>query len=95
MLRDPEPMTLSTLHSIVMPDIGAENLPMQVCSWLVELGEQVREGDRLVEVSLPGLTFDVSSPAAGRLSAIDKCVGTDVQPGDVLGKITLQTTDSL
>lgn len=78
-----------------MPDIGAENLPMQVCSWLVELGELVREGDRLVEVSLPGLTFDVSSPADGQLTAIDKSVGTAVQSGDILGRITLQTTESL
>lgn len=72
---------------IIMPDIGAGRWSVQVCAWLVNLGDQIREGDRLIEVSLPGLTFDVNSPADGQLIAIDKTVGEKVGPGDVLGRL--------
>lgn len=74
-------------HLITVPDLGAGTLRVQVCSWLATLGEQVREGDRIVELSLPGITFDVPSPADGRLIAIDKNLGDDVHPGDVLGRL--------
>ncbi len=74
-------------HSITVPEIGAGPLRVRVCSWLVALGETVHEGDRIVELSLPGMTFDINSPADGRLISIDKTLGTEVQPGDILGKL--------
>lgn len=74
-------------QTITMPDIGAGPWRVQVCSWLAALGEFVHEGDRLIEVSLPGMTFDVHAPADGQLISIDKSVGTEVQPGEVLGKL--------
>ncbi len=74
-------------QSITMPDIGAGPWRVQVCSWLADLGEIVHEGDRLIEVSLPGMTFDVNAPADGRLVSIEKSIGAEVHPGDVLGKL--------
>lgn len=73
--------------AILMPDIGPGCWRVEVCSWLAEPGEIIREGDRLVEVSLPGITFDVSAPVDGRLISIEKSIGAEVQPGDVLGQI--------
>lgn len=80
-------MQQSTELAILMPDIGSGCWRVEVCSWLADPGEIVREGDRLVEVSLPGITFDVSAPIDGRLISIEKSIGAKVQPGDVLGKI--------
>lgn len=80
-------MQPSTERAILMPDIGPGCWRVEVCSWLADVGEIVREGDRLVEVSLPGITFDVNAPADGRLVAIEKSIGAEVQKGDVLGKI--------
>ncbi|MDB5338681.1 MAG: hypothetical protein JWN70_4300, partial [Planctomycetaceae bacterium] len=51
------------------------------------LGETVHEGDRIVELSLPGMTFDINSPADGQLISIDKTLGSEVHPGDILGKL--------
>lgn len=72
---------------ISVPELGAGTLRVRVCSWLAALGETVHEGDRLVELSLPGMTFDISSPADGTLVSIDKPIGTEVHPGDHLGKL--------
>lgn len=80
-------MPPSAEHTITVPDIGAGPLRVRVCSWLAELGETVHEGDRIVELSLPGMTFDINSPADGQLISIDKTLGSEVHPGDVLGKL--------
>ncbi|MES2788385.1 MAG: biotin/lipoyl-containing protein [Planctomycetota bacterium] len=77
-------------YNIIVPDVGAGTLRIRVCSWLAELGETVREGDRIVELSLPGMTFDINSPADGLLIAIDKTLGTEVHPGDILGRLQAQ-----
>lgn len=74
---------------ITMPDLGAGRWRVQVCSWLAEVGDTIHDGDRLVEVSLPGLTFDVHAPAAGKLVSIEKPIGAEVHPGDVLGQMLL------
>ena len=74
-------------YDITVPDIGAGDLRVQVCSWLAQLGETVHEGDRIVELSLPGLTFDINSPADGQLIAMEKTTGDEVREGDVLGRL--------
>jgi pyruvate/2-oxoglutarate dehydrogenase complex dihydrolipoamide acyltransferase (E2) component len=74
-------------QQIVMPDVGAGQLPVHVSSWLVETGEYVFEGDRIVELTLPGMTFDVHSPADGTLIRIDKSSGATVKAGEPLGQL--------
>ena len=80
-------MVPSTELDIIVPELGAGSLRVRVCSWLAVLGETVHEGDRLVELSLPGMTFDINSPADGTLVSIDKPIGTEIHPGDLLGKL--------
>ena len=74
-------------HDITVPDLGAGKLPVRVCSWLVQIGETIHEGDRIVELSLPGVTFDIHSPADGQLIAMEKSTGDEVRQGDVLGRL--------
>ena len=50
--------------TIVLPDLGASAV---VSLWYVQPGERVFEGDRVVEVLIPGATFDVAAPATGVL----------------------------
>ena len=52
--------------AIVLPDVGAA--PVVLSAWFADPGDAVFEGDRLVEVLVGGATFDVSSPATGRLA---------------------------
>jgi len=74
---------------LILPEIGAGQLPIQISSWLVALGENVLEGDRIVELVLPGITFDVNAPADGRLVRIEKFSGAVVNEGDLLGQLLI------
>jgi pyruvate/2-oxoglutarate dehydrogenase complex dihydrolipoamide acyltransferase (E2) component len=73
---------------ILLPELGAA--PVVVSVWFADSGEAVYEGDRLVEVLLRGATFDVSSPATGRL--VEKLALPDdpVLPGQVLGIVEVE-----
>ncbi|MFO1019674.1 MAG: biotin/lipoyl-containing protein [Planctomycetales bacterium] len=70
---------------LLVPELGAGQLPIRVSTWLVDLGDDVLAGDRVVELGLPGMTFDVSSPASGRLVRIEKYSDAAVHTGDCLG----------
>jgi pyruvate/2-oxoglutarate dehydrogenase complex dihydrolipoamide acyltransferase (E2) component len=70
---------------ITLPELGA---PQPVLSiWYVTEGERVYEGDRVVEVLIPGASFDVPAPATGvfveRLARPNERLFT----GQVLGSI--------
>ena len=71
--------------SLAAPDVGASDLRVSV--WLVEVGDCAEQGERIVELLTPGLTFDVSMPVAGRITGIEKSTGERVQPGDILAWI--------
>ena len=70
---------------IVLPELGAEQHPLAISTWLVGMGETVLQGDRIVEIALPGMTFDVASSVSGKLVRIEKQAGDKVATGDVLG----------
>ena len=71
---------------IIMPDIGAA--PLQLSAWFADVGEEVYEGDRLVEVMVAGATFDVPAPATGQLTERQALPGDAVQQGRIC---TIQT----
>lgn len=70
---------------IWMPDIGAT--PIEVSAWFADLGDEIFEGDRLIEVLVEGATFDVAAPACGRLIEQRQLPGDVIIPGQVLGLI--------
>ncbi|MGH7127019.1 MAG: lipoyl domain-containing protein [Planctomycetaceae bacterium] len=72
---------------ITLSELGAEGEPVRVSVWLVDVGDALSEGDRVVEVLLRGITFDVSAPVGGVLRRIDKNADSVVAAGDVLGWI--------
>ena len=72
---------------IRLPEIGAGNASLSVSCWLVDTGDLLDQGDRVVELVTAGSTFDVSAPVAGRLARIDKPLDTAVAVGDILGWI--------
>jgi pyruvate/2-oxoglutarate dehydrogenase complex dihydrolipoamide acyltransferase (E2) component len=69
--------------AIVLPDVGAA--PVVLSAWFADPGDAVFEGDRLVEVLVGGATFDVSSPATGRLAEKQARRNQPLAPGQVLG----------
>ena len=48
---------------ITLPDLGADSVVFSL--WHVGPGERVYEGDRVAEVLIPGVVFDVPAPATG------------------------------
>lgn len=50
---------------LVVPDLGTS--PVKFSLWYVQQGDQMLEGDRVAEVLIPGLTFDIHAPISGRL----------------------------
>ena len=76
-------------RDVILPEVGASPLILSV--WFAEPGDVVYAGDRLVEVSANGATFDVPSPVTGRLA--EKFARPDdvVCPGQVLGIVEEET----
>lgn len=73
------------MQPIVLPELG--RLPITVSHWYVGVGDEVREGERVVEVVTGHATFAVSSPTTGRLLERRAVVGEVVRPGDSLGVV--------
>lgn len=75
------------LIPLLVPDVGASSEELRLCTWLVNLGEEIIEGDRIVELIIPGMTFDISSPVSGRVVRQERHPESIVKPGDRLGWI--------
>jgi pyruvate/2-oxoglutarate dehydrogenase complex dihydrolipoamide acyltransferase (E2) component len=70
---------------IILPELGAG--PVKLSVWFADPGDVVFEGDRLVEVLVNGATFDVPSPATGRLVEKHALPNDPLKPGQVLGTV--------
>lgn len=70
---------------ITLPDLGPGRVTLSL--WFVRPGEPVYEGDRVVEVRIPGATFDVPAPAAGTVADRFAHPGDALTAGQVLGTI--------
>ncbi|HZT82095.1 MAG TPA: biotin/lipoyl-containing protein [Gemmataceae bacterium] len=70
---------------IILPELGAA--PVRLSAWFADAGDVVYEGDRLVEVLADGATFDVPSPATGRLAEKRAWANDVLTPGQVLGVV--------
>ncbi|MGE3316361.1 MAG: lipoyl domain-containing protein [Planctomycetaceae bacterium] len=73
---------------IILPDLGSRSSKVRVSCWLADPGDRIEEGDRVVEVLVPGVTFDVSAPTSGTLTKIEKLPDAVVATGDILGWIS-------
>jgi pyruvate/2-oxoglutarate dehydrogenase complex dihydrolipoamide acyltransferase (E2) component len=68
-----------------LPDLGVGNDELKVSCWLADLGDTIDEGDRIVEILLDGVTFDVVAESSGTLVHIERALDAVVRAGDVLG----------
>ena len=77
---------------VMLPNIRIETeTEMFVSFWFAEEGEEVLEGDRLVEILAGSVTFDVPAPASGRLVELRVAEEDAVHCGDVLALV--ETSD--
>ena len=75
---------------ITVPQLGTGTSPVRVSAWLVDVGQTLIAGDRIVEVLVPGITFDIETAQTGELIEIAKPVDSIVTCGDVLGWIAVE-----
>ena len=72
---------------IPVPDAG--RLPggavPAVAGWLAEVGDRVRGGDPVAELTAPGVLFDAVSLADGVLVRVNVAAGGRVRPDEPLG----------
>lgn len=70
---------------IAVPDLGFEDQAVTVGVWMVNVGEQVHIGDRLVEISCPGVLIPITADASGTLIRVLKRHGEATEVGETLG----------
>jgi pyruvate/2-oxoglutarate dehydrogenase complex dihydrolipoamide acyltransferase (E2) component len=80
--------------AVRLPELGAGDDEIRVSCWLVDLGDAVGAGDRIVELLIDGVTFDLSVECTGILTRIDKSLDAIVRTGDILGWIETDETSS-
>ena len=86
--REDETGFAMRLEAVILPDLGTgPDVPIVVSHWFAARGDEVWEGDRLVEVLVGPATFDVPAPATGRLAEIRGEEDDQVRPGAVLGLV--------
>jgi 2-oxoglutarate dehydrogenase E2 component (dihydrolipoamide succinyltransferase) len=73
-----------------LPDLGAGDEELRVSCWLVDLGDAVDAGDRIVEILLDGVTFDVTAEQSGIVTRIERALDSVVRRGDVLGWLEIE-----
>jgi len=72
---------------VPLPDLGTAGEPVSLAAWLVEPGDAVEMGDRILEVVTPGITCDVCAPAAGIIERLEKHIDAKILPGEIVAWI--------
>ena len=58
---------MAEVARLVVPEFGVAGVPLSLSLWLVRVGAEVLEGDRVVELLAGGASIDLGAPVAGRL----------------------------
>jgi pyruvate dehydrogenase E2 component (dihydrolipoamide acetyltransferase) len=75
---------------VKLPELGEDITSANVSFWHVEEGETVSESDDLLEVVTEKATFNVPSPAAGKLIKRNFDEGDEIKVGETIGVIETQ-----
>jgi 2-oxoglutarate dehydrogenase E2 component (dihydrolipoamide succinyltransferase) len=70
-----------------VPEVGESVTEVYIGDWLKSEGDQVEEGEALVELESEKATFELPAPAAGVLSKILKSSGEEAGVGEVIGHL--------
>jgi pyruvate/2-oxoglutarate dehydrogenase complex dihydrolipoamide acyltransferase (E2) component len=79
------------LEAVILPELGTRpDVPIVVSHWYARPGDEVWEGDRLVETLVGPATVDVPAPGSGRLAEVRAEEDDHVRPGSVLGFVAIR-----
>ena len=85
---------MASLLAVTVPVGQAEGTESVVSTWFKSVGDVVTENEPLLEISTDKVNMEVAAPGTGRLAEILKSDGEQVEPGDVLGWINVEATES-
>lgn len=77
------------LFEFKLPDIGEGVMEGEIVSWLVQVGQEVREDDPMVEVMTDKATVTIGAPKTGRIEEVRAAVGAVVPVGSVIVTLAL------
>ena len=77
-----------TLIDVVMPQMGVSVSEGTIVEWRKQVGDWVEYEEAIVDISTDKIDTEVPSPAAGRVAEIVVEVGTTVDVGTVLARLT-------
>lgn len=72
---------------IILPELGEGITKATVSFWYFQAGQGVKKDEDLVELTTDKATFNLPSPAAGKILGILAPEGQSVEVGAVLGTI--------
>lgn len=75
------------MAKVHLPELGEGIEKATVSYWFYKAGEKVSEKDDLVELATDKATFNLPSPASGRLAQVFFQEGDTVNVGEVLAEI--------
>ena len=74
-------------HELKLPNLGVDDVPIVATTWMVELGEEVTEGDRMLEVVAGSVSVDLPTPASGILAEVWVEEDEQVKTGQLLAVV--------
>jgi pyruvate/2-oxoglutarate dehydrogenase complex dihydrolipoamide acyltransferase (E2) component len=84
--------SMPTHVPLLMPELDlSPRQAVTVSCWLIPLGREVCEGDRLLELSAGEVLVDLSAPATGMLAQRAVSEGEVVRANQVLGVIQAES----
>ena len=76
------------MYEFRLPDIGEGLNEAELLGWLVEVGDQIKEGDDVALISTEKVNVDLPSPRSGIVAELPWEVGDVIPVGDVFMRIT-------
>jgi len=77
---------------IILPAAQLEGTTATLSKWLVAIGEEVKEGDPLIELETDKVSMEICAPNAGTLSTIIFGAGEEIAVDTVLGHLDTEFT---
>jgi pyruvate/2-oxoglutarate dehydrogenase complex dihydrolipoamide acyltransferase (E2) component len=82
------PAETSSLTDVTMPQLGVSVVEGTIVRWLVAVGDAVEADQPLCEIDTDKIVTDIPSPAAGVVAEIVVPVGSTVEVGTVLARVS-------
>lgn len=75
---------------VVLPKIGMAMQDGTIVRWYKQVGEEVAQGEPLLEVETEKVSVDIEAPDEGVLSEIRAQAGETIDVGAVVGRIQVE-----